>query len=340
MTEMRKKRNRTLSLILVVAASISSAFTQSNTNGSGGPQDQSWNRRPRGAGDYQIVLEVSGRVETTRALNMPNPLDLKSICAAKQDAERRAFLSAEGFLSALEKSVDANRRQIEIARLHNELGQLWSYRGDMAKAIEHFESMREALSRGLLDHPEYADDMTYLDEILGITHLRKGELDNCIHNHNAQMCLFPLSKQAEHKLTAGSSAAVSYFKRYLSRRPDNLEVRWLLNLADMTLGQYPQSLPPSLLIPTSPREAREKLAKFPDVAAQAGLDIITSAGGAMMDDFDNDGSSDIVISSVDACESLHYFHNNNDGTFSDWTQKAGLADQIGGINCVQTDYNN
>ncbi len=132
------------------------------------PQDQSWNRRVDGAGEYQNVLEVSGRVEITRAFKMPDALDLKSICQAKQDAERRTFLSAEGYLSALENSVEASRQQIEIIWLHNELGQLWSYRGEMANAIKHFESVRAAkddtsnvrqaavleLARGWKDDPD------------------------------------------------------------------------------------------------------------------------------------------------------------------------------------------
>ncbi len=37
---------------------------------------------------------------------------------------------------------------------------------------------------------------------------------------------------------------------------------------------------------------------------------------------------------------MHYFHNNGDGTFTDRTQQAGLADQLGGLNMVQADYNN
>ncbi|HMY71041.1 MAG TPA: VCBS repeat-containing protein, partial [Blastocatellia bacterium] len=294
-------------------------------------QDQSWNRRVAGTGNYQTVLEVSGRVEITRALKLPDGRDLKAICSAKQDAERRAFLSAEGYLSALEKSVDANRRQPEIARLHNELGQLWSYRGEMAKAIEHFEAARLAISNSLVNHPEYAEDLVFMDEILGISHLRKGELDNCVHNHNAETCIFPLTKRAEHKLTAGSSEAVKYFNRHLSRKPDNEEVRWLMDLALMTLGK-------SAGAPGASKDAR--VPRFPDVAAVTGVDRISGAGGTIIDDFDNDGLLDIVISSVDACESMKLFHNNGDGTFSDVTDKAGLSDQIGGINCVQTDFNN
>ncbi len=342
---------RSLFISLSLAALLAVALVQTaHVRTQNRADDQSWNRRVAGAGDYQTVLEVSGRVEIARALKLPDSLDLKSICAAKKDAERRAFLSADGYLSALEKSVDANRRQIEIARLHIELGQIWSYRGEMNEAIKHFEAARNALTKGLLDHPEYKDDLVYLDEILGISYLRKGELDNCVHHHNAETCIFPLSKQGEHKLTAGSSEAVGYFKRHLSRKPDNLEVRWLLTLAMMTLGQSPGSagiparggsagtIPLASVIAAS-KDARAP-GRFPDIAAQAGVDHVGGAGGAIIDDFDNDGSSDIVISSVDACESLRLFHNNGDGTFTDQTDKAGLGDQIGGINCTQTDYNN
>ncbi|MGH9799753.1 MAG: FG-GAP repeat domain-containing protein, partial [Blastocatellia bacterium] len=289
------------------------------------PQNQSWNRRIAGAGDYQTVLEVSGRIEITRAMKMPDPLDLKSICSAKQDAERRAFLSAEGYLSALEKSVEANRHQLEIVQLHNELGQLWSYRGDMTKAIEHFAAARATLVKALPSHPEYSEDLVYLDEILGVVNLRKGELDNCVHNHNAETCIFPLSKQAEHKLTAGSSAAVGYFKSFLNKRPDNPEVRWLLDLALMTLGQNgsygsyrTKRASKSAHVPITPiTSIAPILPKFPNVAAAVGVDRVSGAGGTIIDDFDNDGLNDIVISSVDACESLKFFRNNGDGSFSD-----------------------
>lgn len=303
-----------------------------------GQQDQSWNRRVEGAGNYQIVLEVSGRVEIARSFKMPDPMNLRAICQEKKDSEERAFRSADGYLSSLKQSAGSNRRQLEIARLHIELGQIWSYRGEMAKAIEHFEAARESLSKAVIDQPAYAEDLIYLDEILGISYLRKGELDNCVHNHNAEDCIFPLTKNARHNLTAGSSAAIAHFNRHLARKPDNLEVRWLLNLAHMTLGSHPRGIPAKDLIPIPP--SPDRLPRFPDVAGQLGIDRISAAGGAIMDDFDNDGLNDIVLSSVDACEPMSYFHNEGGGRFADWTEKAGLSNQIGGINCTQTDYNN
>ena len=60
----------------------------------------------------------------------------------------------------------------------------------------------------------------------------------------------------------------------------------------------------------------------------------------IVDDFDNDGRLDVVTSSLDMCEPMHFFHNNGDGTFTDRTEQAGLANQLGGLNMIQADYNN
>jgi hypothetical protein len=64
------------------------------------------------------------------------------------------------------------------------------------------------------------------------------------------------------------------------------------------------------------------------------------AGGLIVDDFDNDGFFDAVISSQDDCVPLRYFHNNGDGSFTDRAAQAGLSNQTGGLNIIQTDYNN
>ena len=328
----RTSRSNYICLIALLIFAVSCASAQSKP-----PNDQTWNVRPNGVGDYQIVLEVSGRVEITRALIRPDPLDLKGICAAKQTAESTALNSAESYLASLEKATDKKRYRLEIARLHQEVGQLYAYRGDMPKAIEHFEAAYQSLLLSLPDHPEYSADKAYLEEILGIAQLRRGELDNCVHHHNAEMCLFPLSINAQHQVTKGSSAAIDYFTKHLASKPDNLEVRWLLNLAYQTLGKIP---PKNFAIPIPPITLTNKIARMPDISNRAGVSVISGAGGSIIDDFDNDGFNDIIFSSVDSCESIRYFHNKGNGTFEDRTAKAKLSDQLGGINCTQTDYNN
>jgi tetratricopeptide (TPR) repeat protein len=323
-------------LALMIALPAGEAQTQSGNS----EQDRSWNRRVSGAGDYQIVLEVSGRVEVARFFKMPDPLDLRSICDAKREAERRAIFSSESYLDTLLQASDRRQFEIQMAQLRNELGQLYAYRGEMAKSIEHFEAAYELIRSIAPNHPEFAGDKVSMDEIMGVAHMRRGELENCVHNHNAETCIFPLSRAALHGRAEGSTKAIEYFKKHLAQRPDNLEVRWLLNLAYMTLGKYPQAVPPPFLIPPSAFASKDRIGRFVDVAASLGIDPVGGAGGAIMDDFDNDGMLDIVISTVNACASLRYFRNNGGGSFSDWTERAKLTDQLGGINCVQADYNN
>ncbi|HZZ40083.1 MAG TPA: CRTAC1 family protein, partial [Acidobacteriaceae bacterium] len=123
-------------------------------------------------------------------------------------------------------------------------------------------------------------------------------------------------------------------------RPDVVQVRWLLNLACLTLGEYPEGVPPADRILPSVFASEEPIARLTDVAPAAGLDFASMAGGVAVDDFENNGLLDIVVSSYDVCQPLRYFHNNGDGTFTDRTAQAGLSDQLGGLNIVQADYNN
>src|SRR5262249_20054593 len=161
-------------------------------SGSNSEQDRSWNRRVAGAGDYQIALEVSGRVEVSRFFKMPDPLDLRSICDARREAERRAILSSESYLNTLLQASDRRRVEIQIAQLRNELGQLYAYRGEMAKSIEHFEAAYDLIRNFAPSHPEFASDKIFMEEILGVAQMRRGELENCVHNRNAETCIFPL----------------------------------------------------------------------------------------------------------------------------------------------------
>ena len=88
------------------------------------------------------------------------------------------------------------------------------------------------------------------------------------------------------------------------------------------------------------RQSEFDIGKFRDVGAVAGVDRFNQAGGAIMDDFDNDGLLDLVVTSSDATQPMAFYRNKGDGTFEDRTERAGLSKQLGGLNCVQTDYNN
>jgi hypothetical protein len=80
--------------------------------------------------------------------------------------------------------------------------------------------------------------------------------------------------------------------------------------------------------------------QFRDVAPQAGLNVFATAGGVIVDDLAGTGRFDVVTSNFYSCGPMHYFGNNGDGTFTERTAAAGLGDQLGGLNIMQTDYNN
>ena len=281
----------------------------------------------------QFVAYVSGFEESLYFFSqLPKPpdyhQDLKVICETKRNAVR-------GAIQRLHARLDKGLPPRQLMEAHHTLAQLWSYEGDMTKAIEHFQRAYDiATAHGIEDF------QLALREKLGIAYMRKGEMENCIQNHNARSCIFPLSPEARHKLESGSKNAVSLFLEYLEEKPDDLEVRWLLNVASMTLGKHPGDVPADYLIPRAAFESAEDRGEFVDVAPSLGLNHMNTAGGTVMDDMDNDGFLDIVISIVNVCESMRYYHNNGNGTFSDWTERAKLNEQLGGINLNQVDYNN
>jgi len=56
--------------------------------------------------------------------------------------------------------------------------------------------------------------------------------------------------------------------------------------------------------------------------------------------FDNDGLLDVVTTSFDPTLPMALYRNKGDGLFEDRSKKAGVNDQLGGLVCYQTDYNN
>jgi hypothetical protein len=83
-----------------------------------------------------------------------------------------------------------------------------------------------------------------------------------------------------------------------------------------------------------------KVRPFVEMAVNSGLDINNMAGGSIVEDFNNDGNLDIITSSWSLTEGMHYCRNNGNGTFSDMSVTSGLQQLTGGLNIMQTDYNN
>jgi hypothetical protein len=64
---------------------------------------------------------------------------------------------------------------------------------------------------------------------------------------------------------------VRWFTQYLDDWPGDLRVRWLLNIAEMTLDDYPDRVPPRYLIPIQLFRSKLDLGRFENVATLVGL---------------------------------------------------------------------
>lgn len=175
---------------------------------------------------------------------------------------------------------------------------------------------------------------------LSLAHLRLGEVQNCAESHTSQSCLFPIEGAGVHRLPMGSTLAIEHLLQLLARDPENLPARWILNIAYMTLGNYPDQVPAAFLIPPAAFESEEDFPRFTEVAADLSLDVMSLAGGLIVDDFDGDGLLDVLVSEWNPAGSLRYFRNKGDGSFEDRTREAGLSKIYGGLNIIQTDYDN
>ena len=171
--------------------------------------------------------------------------------------------------------------------------------------------------------------------------MRQGENDNCIMCRGESSCILPISPAAVHTNPAGSRLAIAHFTEYLGQFPDDLEVRWLLNLAHMTLGEYPDGVDSRFRLDLSNFFRSEfDIGRFRDIGHLVGVNRYNQAGGAIMDDFDNDGLLDLVVTSFDPTQPTSFYRNKGDSTFEERSLQAGVTDQLGGLVCYQADYDN
>ena len=268
---------------------------------------------------------------------------------ADQTTETNNYLG-DGIARQLRKhlaNLPVDTSDINRWRIHTELGEAELRLGNEEAAIDQLTQAGKLLSRlqGQLS-PLMANQTLFR---LGVAYMRQGETQNCCPNqigiaNNPDSCILPLRDGGIHTQQDSSLQAITYLTEVLRNTtvelPLHLEARWLLNIAYMTVGGYPEQVPKPYLLPPEAFQSAEAMPRFANIAPHLGLDTFDLSGGAIIDDFDNDNYLDIVVSTWEPAGQIRFFRNNQNGTFSEQTKQAGLLGLYGGLNLLQADYDN
>ncbi|MBL8840277.1 MAG: CRTAC1 family protein [Planctomycetes bacterium] len=224
------------------------------------------------------------------------------------------------------------RRTLELSRARQLLNV-----GRTEEAIADYEALLEKMKRSTKTNPVVLEET---ESLLAIAWLRLGEQENCLARHGPESCIAPFSEAARHQATRGAERAFVLLSERLAARPEDSGSRWLLNLAAMALGKWPEGVPEAHRIGPEAFASEAPFPRFSDVGGSVGLAVDGLSGGAVTDDFDGDGLIDVMASSWGLADPLRVWRNRGDGTFEERTEAAGLAGLTGGLNLVSGDFDN
>jgi hypothetical protein len=178
-------------------------------------------------------------------------------------------------------------------------------------------------------------------EVLALAWYRKGEVDNCAENPNGQACLIPVNEWGRHVNREGMERAVEVLTTFLREDdPDHLMSRWMLNVAHMTLGSWPDGVEARWRITAEQLASDWDMPQWTNVTPAIGINRAELAGGASIDDYDGDGQLDLLMSSVHPNGGFRLYLNQGDGTWCDASEGSGLSVVTGALGVSPADFDN
>lgn len=283
--------------------------------------------------DVSVANETSDKDYRSSTLQM---IDSINTIKSKVNFRQHLYESGEK-LKLVEQELNAAKAQNQLpVQLYIEYGKTLLDAGRSQDAVNVFEDLLNRMP----ENKVIMATTKALHEALAIGYMRIGEQINCRDNHTTESCLFPIKGGGIHKNKMGSQKAIEIYKEILKVFPNDLQSKWLLNVAYMTLGEYPTGVPAQFLIPPKVFEPEYNLPVFENISMNVGLDVNELAGGVIVDDFNNDGFIDVLVSSWGLFGQLHYFESDGNGGYTEKTETSGLTGLTGGLNMIQADYDN
>lgn len=175
---------------------------------------------------------------------------------------------------------------------------------------------------------------------LALAYLRLGEQINCLERHAGEACIMPIVGDGIQVSQKSTKQAIDLYQAILNTYPNDLGSRWLLNVAYMSIGSYPESVPEEYLIKGLEGDSSTDLPNFSNIAHELDVAIDDISGGLNIEDFNNDGHLDLFLTSYGLNDPVYLFLADGKGRYTDVTTEAGLDGIVSGLNSVHADYNN
>jgi hypothetical protein len=250
---------------------------------------------------------------------------------AVAQSEHYEFMNQER-ASALQASIAFNGGGQPALRDQYDLARQRLLAGQTQQAIADLERLRRAVGMPIGDTANKA-----FFDLLGIAYLRLGEQENCNLMPISSQCILG---QLHHTQEEGARKAIGLYEQLLGAFPDDRGSQWLLNIAYMAVGRYPDSVPKRFLIPNLTLKRDKSFPLFWNIAPNVGASITSLAGGLCVEDFNRDGLLDIFMTEWGLNDPVHYLVADGHGGYVDKTEQAGLKGIVGGPNCTHADYDN
>lgn len=209
--------------------------------------------------------------------------------------------------------------------------------GQSEEAIRTLEGLLAKLNQMGVNQPTV---FYQIKRLLALSYARLGEQNNCIARLNDETCIFPIQGKGIYTLKSSAQEAIRLYEEMLSQKPDDYETIWMLNIAYMTIGEYPEKVPAQWKLPPSAFKSDLELPALKNLSDKLKLNTVALSGGVCVEDFNNDGLLDLFASSWGINDQIRYFVNNGDGSFADKTNETKLDGINGGLNLQHADYNN
>ena len=186
-------------------------------------------------GSVKLTISVGGFGEAESSLNdfvKPSGWDRspRKICEMRQQSLAEAKESLDSLFAPESKNVLGELKYGQLLNALYSYGELYSYQGDMKNAMAQYEKAYRIAAE------KYPFGLQTMNETMGVAYLHKSEIENGVYRTPGDRCLLPMSPANAFPNKEDSRKAIEYFLKYLENKPDDLEVRWLLNLAYMTIG--------------------------------------------------------------------------------------------------------